>query len=1318
MDVLKKRTLWLSPCRTSKYWKKLRSLITTLYKSKRTLSLLIEILHKAKTHITFHLDTLAMDKNEYFDINDLIRTLQDKIIAIRKTLLAQGILSFDTTNLKQMLEALAEIYVQTLYITEKYGLVDIPTTLNIYMLAYTNLFDLYSISHQPVLHSPTSRQPSPDKFVSPYDTSTEDEDERESLYDINDVSPFAATSASTESPTLHSYENQTVQSVLILVAGKMLGWLRQEGHPHVLGRFLSGRISSHAGGSEYLDIANVTCRPFQINAFIQSPEGVSPGIFDMYQLLNIFSSIGLVNNSRILATNSRISNIYRDLLTSKFANGTITMDSPNIVITDINNKAILNTLPEMNDNTQGRVVHVLIRVPVSRQSALMFVLNCYIMNDDCVITQKYPLISRKMSIIKQQINSLTDITAAFKTNIVNIITLKQCLCVCVPDIIQWCYAKWELYQETMARTLINCMNHFLTQSKSAKANILTVLLINHSVPDSAYRAFILWDLLIDESINITGNAGLEHGIFQLIQPELQNHLKHILDINYERTRQITTINENDLEYERKIMLSQADDATKARAFEKLREVSNKASDNSSKAQKYLDGLLAIPFGKYSKEWIITKNDNLYTTVRVFFGNLLAMCLEYQDTYAVCGELYGWLLGELGLSSVASQKLDDERLDTLVNNHLANNKCGVYQIKRLETHLTNLLSNLVLVSNDHLVYEFIHPILESLDINSLSQLFIEIRSSHPNIHWSSLTNKPAQLLSSLDTAVKDPIEGQHVKSTIINWLIEENHFYDIGYPSALITYKTRLAELLEAWDTLKLEKQRFLTDSYARLDASIYGQTDAKDQLIRIIAQWINGNQSGYCLGFEGSPGLGKTSLAKYGISQALADKDGKSRPFGFIALGGSSNGSILEGHSYTYVGSTWGRIADILMQSKCMNPIIFVDELDKISTTENGKELIGILTHLTDRTQNNEFMDKYFDGVRLDLSKVLFIFSYNDYELLDSILADRIHRIQFNNYTVDDKIVIARDYLIPKISDEINILGTRYIVTPEIIRYLVDAYTYEAGVRKLKEKLYDIFRELNVRDIRSIGNKHEETTLTSDMVDDIISSYYKIDHELPYPEPRVGIVYGMFATSMGVGGVLIIQVARKRVDLGTNLKYTGQQGEVMTESMEISLTLACNLVPRRYLVEYGIRDPLDAPETKCADCSKKATKQVTDKYAFHIHCPDGSTPKDGPSAGCAFTLALVSQLTNIPVRNDIAMTGEVDIMGNVLPIGGLDSKIMGSKRAGIRHVLVPLKNKKDIDRYRVKNPNILEGVEITYVSTIDKVVELCLTKPVPVESTV
>ena len=178
----------------------------------------------------------------------------------------------------------------------------------------------------------------------------------------------------------------------------------------------------------------------------------------------------------------------------------------------------------------------------------------------------------------------------------------------------------------------------------------------------------------------------------------------------------------------------------------------------------------------------------------------------------------------------------------------------------------------------------------------------------------------------------------------------------------------------------------MDDVKLSLDTSVYGHETAKKQISRIIGQWINGEQDGYCFGFEGPPGIGKTSIAKFGLANCLKDDQGNSRPFSMIQMGGDCQGSTLVGHSYTYVGSNWGNVVQILIDTKCMNPIIFIDEVDKVSNTEHGRELIGILTHLLDPTQNDSFQDKYFAGINIDVSRALFVLSYNSPEAIDRIL--------------------------------------------------------------------------------------------------------------------------------------------------------------------------------------------------------------------------------------------------------------------------------------------------------------------------------------------
>ena len=308
-----------------------------------------------------------------------------------------------------------------------------------------------------------------------------------------------------------------------------------------------------------------------------------------------------------------------------------------------------------------------------------------------------------------------------------------------------------------------------------------------------------------------------------------------------------------------------------------------------------------------------------------------------------------------------------------------------------------------------------------------------------------------------------------------------------------------------------------------LDESVYGHNNAKRQLERIIGQWMNGEHTGYCFGFEGPPGVGKTSLAKNGLANCLNDENDVARPFSFIALGGSSNGSTLSGHSYTYVGSTWGRIVDILMEQKCMNPIIFIDELDKVSKTEHGKEIIGILTHMVDPTQNEHFQDKYFSGIDFNLSRVLFIFSYNNPELIDPILLDRIHRIKFKNLSLEDKVIITKKHILPELFKRVGLTNSVEF-SDDIIKYIIENYTKEAGVRKLKEILFEIISEINLEIIQSTDEKFYHYVLTEE---DIKNKYLKerltVRYKEIHHENRVGIINGLWANALGMGGIIPIE---------------------------------------------------------------------------------------------------------------------------------------------------------------------------------------------------
>ncbi len=266
---------------------------------------------------------------------------------------------------------------------------------------------------------------------------------------------------------------------------------------------------------------------------------------------------------------------------------------------------------------------------------------------------------------------------------------------------------------------------------------------------------------------------------------------------------------------------------------------------------------------------------------------------------------------------------------------------------------------------------------------------------------------------------------------------------------------------------------FMGNAKKILDKAVYGLDDAKLQIMQMIGQWIaNPKSIGTSIAIKGPMGTGKTTLVKEGISNIL-DRD-----FAFIALGGATDSSFLEGHSYTYEGSTWGKIVEILVKSKSMNPIIYFDELDKVSETPKGEEIIGILTHLTDSTQNSKFHDKYFSELEFDLSRCMFIFSYNDETKINPILKDRMYRIQTKGYAVKEKTVIAKNYLIPDIQKQVSFNKEDIVISNDIIRYIIDKYTdKEDGVRNLKRCLEVIHTKLNLCRLM----KPEENIFKKDM---------------------------------------------------------------------------------------------------------------------------------------------------------------------------------------------------------------------------------------------
>jgi len=455
------------------------------------------------------------------------------------------------------------------------------------------------------------------------------------------------------------------------------------------------------------------------------------------------------------------------------------------------------------------------------------------------------------------------------------------------------------------------------------------------------------------------------------------------------------------------------------------------------------------------------------------------------------------------------------------------------------------------------------------------------------------------------------------------------------------------------DSLKPKKiKTFLNTMKDKMDGAVWGHDNAKNEIVQIMAQMVrNNNSKGNVIGLWGPPGNGKTTLIKEGIALAM------NKPFVFISLGGATDSSYLDGHSFTYEGSIYGRIAQALIDSKCMNPIIYFDELDKVSSTPKGDEIINLLIHLIDPAQNQLFRDKYFYDVDIDMSKVTFIFSFNDPSLVNYILLDRITLIETKHLTLHQKLHIGTNYLMKEILKDVGLNEDAIVFPDDILVEIINNYTNEGGVRELKKHLYRIVRCLNVANLTNnmIGSTSIKFPLVYTM------ELYRLHYEGKSPfnplsvhkMDGVGMVNGLWANSLGVGGILPIETVLIPTNEMMGVKATGSLGNVIKESIDVSMSVAWSWLD---------------DETK----NKWIKRWKNRPERFHVHCPDGSTNKEGPSAGAAMSLAFYSQLTNRMIRHTVAMTGEINLRGEVSEIGGLEEKLSAAKRGGATLVLVPL----------------------------------------------
>lgn len=827
------------------------------------------------------------------------------------------------------------------------------------------------------------------------------------------------------------------------------------------------------------------------------------------------------------------------------------------------------------------------------------------------------------------------------------------------------------------RPISNIIRDFMTSDMFSQRSLISQLLLKSNEHEFQYLAYLLYDLLSNDlngNIDTTEQTILFDSFTWNIKKYFREAMKHT--INY--TNSLSSFDNNKIPLEQQICLMKANDVIKEKAMLKLKEVKSKSEDSGSKARQYLEGLLKIPFGIFKNEPIlnvINENVTLFSNIidklnKSPFKDVIKPYIKENNKYTnVEINKYSNLLKCSYKTFIQNQMIDNIKsiIISMLRNSLIKCICHINSIiKKFGIDHPKLCHSgkKTEYMREH-IYKFIDFIVSSK--YNIHQILYEISN---NLYVTLFEFTSSDIKKQLD------ISNQYNQT----YISQDN----------IIKY---VDESIETISEKNKYINTFMSHVSSTLDDAVYGHTKAKRQIERIIGQWINGENSGYCFGFEGPPGVGKTCLAKKGISNCLKDAEGLSRPFSFIAIGGSSNGSTLEGHNYTYVGSTWGRIVDILMETKCMNPIIFIDELDKVSKTEHGKEIIGILTHLIDQTQNDEFQDKYFNGIYLDLSKALFIFSYNDVELIDKILLDRIHRIKFDNLTVEDKIIITNKHLLPEIYKKMGLDGVINI-SNEVIEHIIEEYTSEPGVRKLKQMLFDIVGEINLEILKGISDASDNLFNIPINVsyDDIKNKYLKGRNEIKikkiHDTPCVGLITGLWANSQGRGGILPIEAKFHPSNTFLDMKLTGMQGDVMKESMSVAKTLAWSLLSKERMEELKVVN----------DTNK----------GIHIHVPEGSTPKDGPSAGTAITIVLYSLFSNKKIKNDIAITGEICLQGKVNAIGGLDLKFLGGIKGGVKEFIYPYENKNDYEEFMKKygDSSIVNGIKFHSVKHIDEVLNL------------
>ncbi|XP_049702637.2 lon protease homolog, mitochondrial isoform X2 [Helicoverpa armigera] len=495
---------------------------------------------------------------------------------------------------------------------------------------------------------------------------------------------------------------------------------------------------------------------------------------------------------------------------------------------------------------------------------------------------------------------------------------------------------------------------------------------------------------------------------------------------------------------------------------------------------------------------------------------------------------------------------------------------------------------------------------------------------------------------------------------------ESHSSEFNVTRCYLDWLTSLPWGVTSEENLKLE------DAQVILDEDHYGMEDIKKRILEFIAvSQLKGSTQGKILCFHGPPGVGKTSIAR-SIARAL------NRQYFRFSVGGMTDVAEIKGHRRTYVGAMPGKLVQCLKKTGTENPLVLIDEVDKIGKGVHGDPSSALL-ELLDPEQNANFLDHYLD-VPVDLSKVLFICTANVVEHIPEPLRDRMELIDMSGYVAEEKLAIAQQYLVPTARKNCGLTEQQLDLTADSLHTLIKSYCRESGVRNLQKHIEKIARKVAYKIVKQ---ETEALTVTEANLSELVGKP-SFKHERMYDVTPPGVVMGLAWTAMG-GSSLFIETALRNTATDDkspfgSMELTGHLGDVMKESARIALTVA-----RNYMTQYY-------PENKFLNTSH-----------IHLHVPEGATPKDGPSAGATIATALTSLALRRAVRHDLAMTGEISLTGRVLPVGGIKEKIIAAKRAGVSCVILPEENRRDFDDL----PSFIrDKVDIHFVSHIEDVLKV------------